>query len=98
MGDTMNEILNNLKSLSRRDLLRELRRVSEMPSLLLWEQVGYGSIYTPVSAGVQTAARLGVPRGSIIGYLVDNAPMGSSLSGLDNAVPQNDPPYPDPFR
>lgn len=95
----MNQILEYLRGLPRRQLVREIRRAAEDNSILLWEFVSYGDMYAPCSAGPQTAARLGVKVGTIIGYkLLTDAPMGSAIGDLMHAVRQDDPPYPDPFR
>ena len=90
--------LDYFRSLPRSALLHELRRVTGIERLLLWEQVAYGDMYEPVRAGNDVAGRLGVSVGDVIGYvLLVDAPMGSAIGDLVNATPQNDAPYPDPF-
>jgi hypothetical protein len=95
----MSDTLKRLRSLPRSDLIREIRRAAGDDRILLWEQVGYGDTYDPVRAGVEAAAKLGVLPGVVIGYILTvERPMGSALGDLMNAVPQDSPPYPDPFR
>ncbi len=95
----MSNTLKYLRSLPRNELVREIRRATGDDRILLWEQVGYGDMYTPVRAGVETAAKLGVLPGVVIGYLLTvERPMGSALGDLMNAECQDSPPYPDPFR
>ena len=93
----MNDILKHFQTLPRRTLQAELRRITEDPEFYLWEFIGLNWMYTPVSAGPQTAARLGVKRGAIIGYHVAAGHVfGGAISDLMN-VAATEPPYPDPF-
>jgi hypothetical protein len=100
-----NMILESLRRLSRGDLLTEIRRVTrgkiqlrEGQEIVLWEQIPYGEIYTPVRAGRQVATELGVRPGEVIGYIAESKPTGaSSVMGMDNVVMQNVAPYLDPF-
>jgi hypothetical protein len=95
----MGNSLAYLKSLSRDELLTEIRRATENPDILLWELVGYGDMYEPVRAGPETAAALGLEGGEVIGYvLLVPRPMGSAIGDLMNSVRQDEPPYPDPFE
>jgi len=96
----MNERLQQLQSLPRKELLRQIRRAAEMTALLLWEMVPYGKIYTPCRAGPVAAAALGIKPGEVIGYLIEQKKAGgtSHIMGFDQLVRQDDPPYPDPFR
>lgn len=95
----MNSILQQLRTLPRNALLREIRRAAADDRILLWENIGYGDMYQPVLAVPQAAARLGVKVGDVIGYvLLVDPPTGSALGDLMNAVRQDIPPYPDPFR
>ena len=94
----MNDTLQGLQNLSRRELLLHIRRVTGMENFLLWENVAYGDIWGVVQAGPEAAARLGVREGEIIGYVVQGErPKGSAIGDLMHARPQNYPPYPDPF-
>jgi hypothetical protein len=94
----MNSRLQLLKKLPRRQLLTEIRRAAGDQSIVLWEQIPYGEIYKAVQAGPETAVKLGVKRGDVIGYVCGDKPSGaSSVMGLMNAVRQDKPPYPDPF-
>ncbi len=78
-------------------LQAELRKITGDQAFYLWEFLGLGWIPRPVSAGPQTAARLGVPHGSIIGYhVVEGHDFGGAIGDLMN-VETTAPPYPDPF-
>ena len=93
----MNDVLNHYKSSPRRTLQAELRKITGDQDFHLWEFVGMNWIYRPVSAGPQTAARLGVPQGAIIGYHVDSGHVfGGAIGDLMN-VAATAAPYPDPF-
>lgn len=93
-----NPILERLRGLSRDKLLAEIRRATDDPDIVLWEQVPYGEIYTPVRAGPQAAKALGVRPGDVIGYIAESKPAGaSSIFGMENAILQNVAPYFDPF-
>ena len=93
----MNDILNHYKSLPRRTLQTELRKITGDQAFYLWEFIGMGCITRPVSAGPQTVARLGVPHGAIIGYhVVSGHVFGGAIGDLMN-VEATAPPYPDPF-
>lgn len=95
----MNELFEHFRSLPRTQLQQELRRITGLPDLYLWEYVGYNWMYVPVRAGPETAARTGVARGAIVGYhVMAGHVMGSAFGDLMNATPQNEPPYPDPFK
>jgi len=94
----MGAALEHYKSLPRLQLQRELRKISEIEQLYLWEYIGLGWMYEAVRAGPRVADQLGVKIGDVIGYrvLVGHV-MGGALSDLMN-VETNDAPYPDPFR
>jgi len=96
----MNELLDRFKHLPRWKLQQELRRITGDSALYLWEYLPYGYFYAPVQAGPLTAAALGVPPGTVIGYHVPEGGgevKGGALADLMNAVNQDAPPYPDPF-
>ncbi len=59
-----------LANMSQPDLLARIRAASDMTDVLLWEMVGLNHIYTPVIAGPETARKLEIRAGEIIGYLV----------------------------
>ena len=95
----MNALLNHFRSLPRRALQEELRRITGIKELYLWEYVGYNWMYEPVRAGHATANALGVPEGSVIGYnVIAGHVQGSAMGDLMNVVNQDAPPHPDPFR
>lgn len=95
----MNEILTFLRTLPRSELLRRIRAAANDDRIVFWEQIAYSDMYDKVAAGPETAARLGVPVGTIIGYrILAGTPMGGALADLINIEPQDDPPDPDPFR
>ncbi|HXI20077.1 MAG TPA: nuclear transport factor 2 family protein [Gemmatimonadales bacterium] len=66
----MNEILSFLRTLPRRELLRRIRQAAGDDGIVFWEQVAYSDMYAKVTAGPQTAAKLGVPVGTVIGYRI----------------------------
>jgi hypothetical protein len=95
----VNEILQHFQSLPRAQLQSELRRITGMDKLYLWEYVAYNWMYVPVHAGPETAAKTGVKLGDVVGYhVVAGHVMGGAFGDLMNAEPQNDPPHPDPFK
>ena len=59
-----------LANLEQRDLLARLRSAAGIPTLILWELVELDHAYTVVIAGPETARKLGIQEGEIIGYLV----------------------------
>ena len=91
--------IDYLRSMPRRDLQFEIRRFSGDSNFYLWEFIGLGWIYHPVSAGPQTAAHFGVPIGTIIGYHVPDGGGGVSGGAFGDLmnVHAGAPPYPDPF-
>jgi hypothetical protein len=95
----MNAQLAALRCLPRNEILRTVREVTGDGNLVFWEQIGYGWMYREVPADQLASVRLGVEPGTIIGYRVlSGHVMGGALADLMNAEPQNDPPFPDPFR
>ena len=93
----LNPALARLRGLSRGDLLRQIRSASGDSEIVLWEQVGYGDIYAPVSAGPETAQSLGVRAGDIIGYkIIEGQQKGSAIADLMN-IEKGVAPYLDPF-
>ena len=83
-----------LANMSQPDLLARIRAASDMPDVLLWEMVGLNHIYTPVIAGPETARKLEIRAGEIIGYLVPESGGHSRGSTIGDAfVPrQNQAP------
>ena len=95
----MNDRLKHFKSLPRRTLQKEIRRFIGDQDFYLWEFVGINWMYTAVRAGKQTAAFLGVPDGTVIGYHVGEGQghaFGGAMGDLMN-VQTTAAPYPDPF-
>lgn len=93
----MNSTLSRMRSLPRSGLRREIRRATGDEEIVLWEQVDYGDIYTPVRAG-KSAEALGVRSDDFIGYRVPGGlPKGGAIGDLGNKVPQDISPYGDPF-
>jgi hypothetical protein len=90
--------LLRLRQLSRPALLKELREVTGDSKLRLWEQVEYGEFYHIVRAGAETAARLGIRVGDVIGYHQwSQAAMGFGGIMELSLDPMNISPYGDPF-
>jgi len=95
----MSTLLDHYRKLPRPALQAELRRITGIESLHLWEYVGYNWMYESVRAGHRLANLLGVPVDSVIGYRVLAGHVtGGALGDLLNVVNQDRPPYPDPFR
>lgn len=94
-----NPTLARLRRLSRPELAKEVQRATGDKTIVQWESVGYGDLYTPVRAGPVSAERLGVRPGDIIGYkILEGHQMGRSAVGdLMHVEPQNISPYGDPF-
>ena len=97
---TENTLLNHFKRLPRTQLQRELREITGIEKLYLWEFVGLGWIMDnePIRASKVWADRLGVKQGDVIGYrvLVGHV-MGCALGDLMN-VETDTEPFPDPFK
>lgn len=94
----MNDVLKHFKSLPRLELQRQLRRLTGIEQLYLWEYVGLGWILQEVHANAHLAAQLGVQIGDVIGYRVTAGEvMGAALGDLMNIETQ-DAPHPDPFK
>jgi hypothetical protein len=95
-----NTLLNHFKHLPRRQLQRELREITGIEQLYLWEFIGLGWILDnePIRASKMLADRLGVKQGDVIGYrvLVGHV-QGSAMGDLMN-VETDEEPYPDPFK
>ena len=91
-------LLDHYKSLPRIELQRELRKITGIRELYLWEFIGLGWFHNAIRASQRLADRLGVKQGEVIGYrvLVGHV-FGGALSDLMN-VETTDPPYPDPFK
>ena len=95
----MSTLLNHFRSLPRRTLQKELRRITGLENLYLWEYIGYGWMYEAVRASHAVANALGVPAGSVIGYnVIAGHVKGGAMGDLMNVVNQDAPPHPDPFR
>jgi hypothetical protein len=94
----MDQILAHYRSLPRSQLQQELRRITGIDDLYLWENLGYGWIYEGVRVGTTTAPRLGVRVGDVIGYrVIEGEVKGGAISDLFY-IKEDKPPYPDPFR
>ncbi|MGO9113016.1 MAG: hypothetical protein ACLP9L_27610 [Thermoguttaceae bacterium] len=94
----MNELLMHYKSLPRLELQRQLRKLTGIEQLYLWEYIGLGWFLQEVRANMTWATHLGVKAGDVIGYRVTAGEvMGAALGDLMNVETQ-DPPYPDPFK
>jgi hypothetical protein len=96
----VNDVLRHYQSLPRPHLQRELRRITGIEALYLWEYVGLRWLYREVRADVALAPKLGVQIGDVIGYQVlAGHVFGGALTDLINTDSVNEtPPYPDPFR
>jgi hypothetical protein len=93
-----NTLLNHFKHLPRTQLQRELREITGIEKLYLWEYIGMGWIYDPVRASKMLADRLGVKQGDVIGYrVIAGHVMGGALADLMN-VETDKEPFPDPFK
>jgi len=94
----MNELLAHYRSLPRLELQRQLRELTGIQQLYLWEYIGLGWILQEVRANMTLADRLGVKIGDVIGYrVIVGEVMGSALGDLMNVETQ-EPPHPDPFK
>ena len=72
MPDAVSAQHRYLANLDPRDLLARIRTVSSVPGLVIWEMVAVNQRYMPVIAGTETARKLGIHAGEIIGYLVES--------------------------
>jgi hypothetical protein len=91
---------NTIRSLARAHLQAELRRITGIESLYLWEYIGLQWMYHEVRAQKGgLAERLGVQVGDVIGYRVTAGHVfGGARADLINIdADPNTAPYPDPF-
>lgn len=87
-----------LADLDQQDLVRRIRRASGNTEIVLWEMVGLNNIFTPVSAGPETAKALGIERGEVIGYYIPDGGghfMGAAVGDAGVADPNQPPPMRD---
>jgi hypothetical protein len=94
----LNTALEHYKSLPRLQLQRELRTITGIKELYLWEYMGLGWLSVEIYADHRLADQLGVKPGDVIGYRVlAGDVMGGAIMDLMN-VETDAPPHPDPFR
>ena len=94
----MNDVLKHYKSLPRAELQRQLRAITGIKELHLWEYVGLNWMFEAVKADTVLADHLGIGVGDVVGYrVVAGHVMGGALGDLMN-VTAHDAPDPDPFR
>ncbi len=94
MPDAVSAQHRYLANLDPRDLLARIRTVSSVPGLVIWEMVAVNQRYMPVIAGTETARKLGIHAGEIIGYLIstEGGPSQESSGGETFIVNQNQAP------
>jgi hypothetical protein len=93
------KIMKHYRALPRERLQQELRTVTGIDGLYLWEYIGLQWIYEPVRADKSLATRLGVQVGDVIACRVlAGHVFGGALADLINVNASTDAaPYSDPF-
>ena len=87
-----------LARLDQQDLICLIRRASGDNELVLWEMIGLNSFYEIHTAGPQTAGKLGINVGEVIGYKIPGGGghfMGAAIGDLENQIPMQPPPVKD---